>query len=291
MTAAIQDVKTDKLGSLETPPPPLLGLSCAANVQIFAGTYAASDAAGRAVPCTSAAALMLWGAVDKQVNNLTTNTPYGAADAQTVQVRPGPFYFSNDGSIVTKAMMGQPVFALDDNTATSNPTKAGVAYWLPFAGLILPPGVGDFGNSPADATKVPVYVGFPACTGLVLHATIDVPLATIQAGTSGAAFNIGPVMPANARLIDANINVITALSGGGNTTATASLSGGADAVTSIIGATNVFTGAPAVGAAVGTNAYPSRGGQQLKMTVTTSGTESALTAGHLSVDVFYTIVQ
>src|ERR1700759_3987282 len=121
MTAAIQDIKTDKLGSIETPPPPLLRLSGAAKVQIFAGTFAASDVNGRAVPCTSSAALMLWGLVDKQVNNLTTNSPYGAADAQTVQVRPGPFYFANDGSIITKAMMGQPVFALDDNTVTTNP--------------------------------------------------------------------------------------------------------------------------------------------------------------------------
>jgi hypothetical protein len=289
MTAAVQDLKTDKVGTEDTPPPPLLALPCETNVQIFGGTFGASNAAGRAVPATSSAALMLWGRVERQINNLNTNTPYGAAGAQNVLMRPGPYYFNSDGS-VTAANVGQAVYALDDNTITSNPTKAGVAYWLPFAGAIIPPALGDFGFSPTDATKVPVWVGYPANTGIILHATIAVPLATIQAGTSGTAFNLGPVMPANAKLLDAQINVLTALSGGGATAVTASLSGGTDAVTSIVGATNVFTGAPSPGAAVGTNPYPGRGGQQLKMTITvTTGTQPGLTAGVLSVDVFYSI--
>jgi hypothetical protein len=290
MTAAVQDIKSDKIGTEETPPPQLLSLPVAANVQIFGGTFAANDVNGRAVPCTSAAALALWGRVERQVNNLTSNPPYGAAAAQNVIIRPGPYYFSSDGS-VTAAMMGQAVYALDDNTVTTNPTKTGVTYWLPFAGVVIPPSLGDFAFSPTDATKVPVYVGYPNPMGMILHATIAIPLATIQAQTTTVAFNIGPVMPASARLIDAQINVLTALSGGGLSAATMSLSGGTDAVTSIIGATNVFTGAPTPGAAVGTNPYPGRGGQQLKATITSTGAAlSAITAGVLSVDVFYSIV-
>jgi hypothetical protein len=290
MTAATQDIKTDKVGTEETPPPPLLALPVEANVQIFGGTFAASNSSGRAVPATSAAALFLWGRVERQINNLSSNPPYGAAAAQSVTIRPGPYYFSSDGS-VTAASVGTLVYALDDNTVTSNPTKTGVTYWLPFAGVVVPPALGDFGFSPTDATKVPVWVGYPWVAGVVMHATLSIPLATIQAATSGTAFNIGPVMPANARLIDAQVNVITAVSGGAISAATLSVSGGADAVTSIVGATNVFTAAPTPGAAVGTNPYPGRGGQQLKATLTTTGgAPSTATAGNLSVDVFYTIV-
>lgn len=291
MSAATQDIKSDKVGVEDTPPPALLALPCEANVQIFAGTFAANNSNGRAVPCTSSAAIALWGRVERQINNLTTNTPYGPAGAQNVTIRPGPYYFSSDGS-VTSSMMGQPVFALDDNTITTNPTKTGVAYWLPFAGLVVPPALGDFNFSPTNATKVPVWVGYPAPLNLVLHATIAIPLATIQAQTTAVSFNIGPVLPANARVIDTEVNVLTALSGGGLSAATISLSGGADAATSLIGATNVFTGAPTPGAAVGTNPYPGRGGQQLKATITSTGAAlSAITAGSLTVDVFYTIVQ
>jgi hypothetical protein len=105
------------------------------------------------------------------------------------------------------------------------------------------------------------------------------------------------VLPANTKLIGAAINVITALSGGGNTTATASLAASADSTfptnpkATIIAATTVFTGAFTPISVVGSNPYEARGGQQLQMTITTSGTQSALTAGVLSVDVFYTIVQ
>jgi hypothetical protein len=289
MTAATQDIKTDKVGLEDTPPPPLLALPIETNVQVFAGCFAANNAAGRIVPCTSASALFLWGRIERGINNLNSNTPYGAAGAQNVAIRPGPYYFSSDGSIAA-TNLGQAVFALDDNTITSNPTKTGVTYWLPFAGVVIPPAIGDFGFSPTDATKVPVWVGYPWVTGIVLHANIAISLATIQAATSGTAFNIAPVMPSNARLIDAQINVGTAVSGGTISAATLSLSGGADAVTSIIGATNVFTAAPTPGAAVGTNPYPGRGGQQLKATLTTTGdTPNHATAGVLSVDVFYTI--
>ena len=293
MTAATQDIKTDKLGTEELPPPPLLALPCAANVQIFGGTFAASDANGRAVPCTSVSALMLWGRVERQVNNLTSNSPFGAAGAQNVLVRPGTYYFANDGSVVTVAMISQPVFALDDNTVTTNPTKAGVTYWLPFAGLIEPPGVGDFGFSPTDATKVPVYVGFPSCTGITLHAVIPVSLATIQAQTSGTAFNLGPALPANANILSYDINVVTPLTGGGETGTTATVQNTGETAGALIASTQVTSGSPTGRhLSAGSNPYAMRGGQQLQMTLTaTGGTLAGLTAGSLTVDIFYTIEQ
>lgn len=301
MTAATKDVLSPKLGTEDTPPPALLALPCASNVLIYGGTFAASDASGNCVPCTSSAALMLWGRVERQINNLNTNTPFGAAGAQVVTIRPGVYYFANDGTI-TAAMVGQPCYALDDNTVTSNPTVAGATYWLPFAGIIMPPAVGEAGTSLPTNTRVPVYVGFPSPTTQVLHATIDVPLATIQAQTTATAFNLGPVTPANLTLLDHQVSLITPLTGGGETHTTFTLQGGTDAGGTLVsipsGAADLTTGA--AGASFsgygatngGTNPYSKRGGQQIKGTLTqTGGTLAGLTAGHFTVDLFYAILQ
>lgn len=297
MTAATQDIKTDKVGTEDTPPPPLLSLPIEANVQVFGGTFAGNNAAGRIVPATSAAALFLWGRIERGINNLVSNAPYGAAGSQNVTIRPGPYYFSSDGTI-TAANLGQAVYALDDNTITSNPTKSGVTYWLPFAGVVIPPGLGDNGFSPTDATKVPVWVGYPSCTGMVLHANISVPLATIQAQTSGTAFNLGPALPSNAVLIDMQFNLATLLTGGGETGTTISIQGGADAAgtlqsTALVNLTSGTVGSYSSfgGSNPGSNPYPKRGGQQLKATLTQAGgTLAGLTAGAFNVDIFYAIV-
>lgn len=298
MTAATKDVTaTRKLGADNVPQPALYGLPVAANVEIFAGTFGASNASGQAVPATSAAAIMLWGRVERQVNNLTSNAPYGAAGAQNVLIKSGAYYFSSDGS-VTAGMMGQPVFALDDNTVTTNPTVSTATYWLPFAGIVVPPGEGDFGFS-ADPTKIPVYVGDPGPSGTVLHATIDVPLATIAAQTSGTAFNIGPgVLPANAAIVASDINVVQLIAGGSIAThvyVQVQNSSGDSAGALLGGSTglNVFTGqSTGLQVATGSNPYAQRGGQQLQMTITTgSGALSGATAGHLQVNLFYTILQ
>lgn len=120
---------------------------------------------------------------------------------------------------------------------------------------------------------------------------VDIPLTTIQAQTSGTAFNVGAALPANARLISAEIDVVTPISGGTLSAVTAALQGGSDAAGSILGAVSVFTGAAASNSKPGSNPYPNRGGQQLKMTLTTTGDTCAnAAAGHLSLVVFYEIV-
>jgi len=124
----------------------------------------------------------------------------------------------------------------------------------------------------------------------IQHVVVDIPLATIQAQTSGTAFNVGAALPANARLVDENLNVLTAVSGGAISAVTATLQGGADAAGTIIASHSVFTGANPTNSPIGSNPYPSRGGQQLKLTLTsTGGALSTATAGHLSLDLFYTV--
>jgi hypothetical protein len=292
MTAAIQDVTvTKKLGPDDVPAPSLLGLPMEANKIIFGGTFVANNAAGNAVDVGDAGALFAWGRCEKQVNNLSTNAPYGAAGAQQCLIKPGAYWINQDGSI-TAANVGQACFFLDNQTVGLQPVIASSTAFRPFAGIIQPPGFGEAGVVLPTNTFVPVFVGSPACVGQVLHANIDIPLATITAQTTAVAFNLGPVLPANCRLIDYNINVLTALSGGSATAVTMTLQGGSDAAGSLIASTSVFTGASSVIATVGSNPYPSRGGQQLKATLTNDGTHalSTLTAGHLSLDLFYTIV-
>src|ERR1700675_882445 len=207
MASTSQDIKSDKLGTEEIPPPGLLGLPIETNTIIYGGTPVFSDANGYAVDGTPASAgLLCWGRCERQVNNLNTNTPYGAAAALNVTIRPGAYYFASDGS-VTIAQVGKAVYALDNQTVTSTPVASPTsAYWLPYLGIVMPPGVGEAGIFLASKTKAPVYLGSPMPgTTIIMNAAIPLSLAFIQGETSGTAFNLGPVMPANAKLIDAEI--------------------------------------------------------------------------------------
>lgn len=133
-----------------------------------------------------------------------------------------------------------------------------------------------------------------ADTGEVQHVTIDIPLATINAKADVTPFNIGAALPANARLLRSELNVIQVVGGGTISACTAKVQGGADADGTILGG----AGGSDVHAAVavftdiktGSNPYIARGGQQLKMTLDVTGdTLANATTGHLSVDVYYTV--
>lgn len=291
MTATTQDITPQKLGTEELPPPALLALPIETNTIIYGGTPVFSDANGYAVDGTPASAgLLCWGRCERQINNLNTNTPFGAAASQNVTIRPGAYYFASDGS-VTIAQVGKAVYALDNQTCTSTPVQSiTAATWLPYLGIVQPPGVGIAGTFLPVNTKVPVYLGFPAPGGIVLHASIAITLAQIQATTSGTAFTISPAMPANARLFEAEVVTTQTFAGGGVTAVTASLSGGTDANGTILGTGATILTAGAINGAVGSNPYQQRGGQVIKMVITnTGGTNATLTAGTLTVDLFYTI--
>lgn len=155
MTAATQDIKSDKLGTEEVPDPPLLPLLVEANVLIYGGTMVGTDAAGYAVPASDARCVMVWGRAERQVNNLNSNAPFGAQGAQVVSVRKGPFYQNQDASI-SQANVGQSCFAVDDNTVSLS--DAGGT--RPYAGVILP---GQKASSSAltSTSQVAVWLGLP----------------------------------------------------------------------------------------------------------------------------------
>jgi hypothetical protein len=303
MTATTQDIKAPIMSPAGTVWPSLFALPMETNCQVFANTPVFSDAAGNAVDGSNTVnpPLLCWGMAVAGVNNLNSNAPYGAAAAQNVQIMQAAAYYNQDGSI-SLANMGQPAYAVDNQTCTLNPVASiASTVWLPFLGTIMPPGVGQSGIFFTTNTQVPVFLGYPNPMMLTLAAKIPVTLANIQAQTSGAAFNLGPVMPANARLLDIEVSLTTPLTGGGETHTTLAIQGGADAAGTLISipsgaadlttaaAASVFSGFGATNG--GSNPYTKRGGQQLKATLTqTGGTLAGLTAGAFTVTILYTII-
>lgn len=131
--------------------------------------------------------------------------------------------------------------------------------------------------------------------GTLQKLVIDVPLATIKAQASTVAFNIGAALPANAKVIASEIDVIAALAGTGPMTAcTAQVQNTGETAGSLLGGgpgLDVFTAPGFVAGADEGNAYQTRGGQQLQMTLTsTGGTLANATAGHLAVDLYYCLL-
>lgn len=97
-----------------------LSFGAEANTILYSGGMAATNAAGNCVPASAIGSLKIHGIIDKQVNNLTTNVPYGAAGAQFVAVIPGcfPMNISTDGGAINATTLKQYVFAVDDNTVS-----------------------------------------------------------------------------------------------------------------------------------------------------------------------------
>jgi len=127
------------------------------------------------------------------------------------------------------------------------------------------------------------------------HVKIDVPLATIQAQTSGTPFNVGAALPANARLLRAELNVLAPITGGTITACKAFLeSNASDAAGALIGGaagSDVFTATTIFTDDTGSEPYVSRGGQQLALKITATGdTLAHATTGHLEIDLFYSVL-
>ncbi len=130
--------------------------------------------------------------------------------------------------------------------------------------------------------------------GDIQHVSIDVPLATIIGKTSGAAFNVGAALPANAQVEDVYFNVLQVLAGGTISAATAKLQNTGETAGALLGGsagTDVFTATGKFATPVGTDPYSTRGGQQLQLTLTATGdTLAHATTGHLTIEIFYSIV-
>lgn len=127
--------------------------------------------------------------------------------------------------------------------------------------------------------------------GQIIRQSQAITLANLQAkgAVLTGTFNVGAALPANARLVDAEINVTQAFAGAGLSSAVLSIEGTGDGVGSIILAPSGTS--PGLKGSIGTNPYASRGSQQITCTaVTTVAFLSVLTAGAFTVNLFYTVV-
>lgn len=201
-------------------------------------------------------------------------------------------YFLKAGTLVTDPILVAGVAAAGGQLASSTSATmiAAAAIVAKLRGSAASAGQGQ-NEDMCDKVMMAAFLADATAEEGIQHVVVDIPLATIQAQTSGVAFNIGSPLPTNARLLDYQINVLATLTGGGSTACHATLQGGSDAAGSIIASTDVFTATGSF-SAIGSNAYPGRGGQQIKMTLTGDGTHplSGYTTGHLSVDLFYQII-
>lgn len=120
MSALTVDRKTDQFGTPDTVFPQLLSFPVAASTTLYGGSIIATNSAGNAVATSASSAIKCWGRAEFFVDNSA-----GAAAAKTVTVRPGVFLLDNGtgGDALTKADVGNYVFASDDHTA--NKTDAG----------------------------------------------------------------------------------------------------------------------------------------------------------------------
>ncbi|MFZ5450262.1 MAG: hypothetical protein ACOZF2_00095 [Thermodesulfobacteriota bacterium] len=104
MTALAKDRATPYREGVEVEYP------VAASTKIYAGSLVCTDADGFATPANDTSGLRFAGVALEQVDNAT-----GADGAKSVRVRRhGVFEF--DAASITQAMVGDPMYAVDDHT-------------------------------------------------------------------------------------------------------------------------------------------------------------------------------
>lgn len=151
--------------------------------------------------------------------------------------------------------------------------------------------VNDATTSAGAASKGQLDTTIAAIAGVVLRQSSTISLANLQGAGSVTAstFNIGAALPANARLIAGEVSVTQALNGAGIVTAVTTVQGSGETAGNIVASADSLT--TGLKASVGSNPYLTRGAQQITATITIVGLNlSALTAGSVTVNLFYTIV-
>ncbi len=108
-----------------------------AGAMIFQGALVAADG-GLAVPAAARAGLVVLGMARAGADNRS-----GAAGAVSVEVERGVFAWGNDAAApVTQALLGKPVYAVDDQTVAATDgggtrPVAGTLYQLDDAGVFV----------------------------------------------------------------------------------------------------------------------------------------------------------
>lgn len=152
------DIKTPFVGGEDSPDPILCYLDVEANTQIEGGRLAWSNASGNAIPSSAAtASSKCWGVYTTNVNNLSTNTPYGAAGAQKAEVRQGVALLRSSDGTAVKAAIGTYVYLVGDSGTTRPDVSTDDAGGTrPLVGCIVPMPRGA--TAPDDASMAPIRI-------------------------------------------------------------------------------------------------------------------------------------
>lgn len=137
---------------------------------------------------------------------------------------------------------------------------------------------------------------WPPCAGgagltLVENATVNLAFLQSLGAVSTFTFAIA-VLPANARLLASEIEIVNTLVAPLLVGATAQTQGAVDApaVGTILGPTDIFSGAP-IKTVIGSNPYFSRGGQAIETKIDLNGdTFDQLTQGALIYRLIYAVL-
>lgn len=288
MTAAAANRPIPRKGETTVFLPSIQRWPVEAATTLLGGVMVGPDASNNLIDAGTAGCQYIAGITRQQYPNVSTspfsNPPAGSAGSIIAEVMIGVFPFFQTGTTtITNAHIGFPCYAADNQTV-SLAASAG-----PFAGYVY-----GIDTNPQTLGQVLVLFASPLANskgGEIVHLIVDVPLATIQALTSGTPANIGSPLPVGAQVLAYDINVLQVVAGGTIASAAVTVQNTGETAGALIASTSVFTGAAiAPKTAVGSNPQPQRGGQQLQQTLTVGGdTPNHATTGHYQIDIFYAI--
>lgn len=136
-----------------------------------------------------------------------------------------------------------------------------------------------------------------AVAATIVKRTVTVGFADLVAlgGVFTGSINIGAALPANARVMGHELVAWTAFSGGAVASATCEIGVAAGDTDAVVTATDVFTGSvavpgPGVDGILGYPMAPIGAVQLAALFTTTVGFLNALTAGSVTIDVFYIVL-
>lgn len=155
------------------------------NTTVYLGSIVALDASGNATPASSIAGLKIVGRAEMVLNGVpgqdAVNNP-GAAGAIAIVTRRGVFMYAvNDGSIGA-AQVGQPAFAVDDNSVSAND------------GSGANPVIAQSVTFPAAASAQVVSLGHELISKVKMHSTSGGGTVYVEGTDYVVAYQAGTVM-------------------------------------------------------------------------------------------------
>lgn len=100
----------------------MLSIPAAAAILLYAGTLAATDANGRAVPASDTAGLRVRGRVEEDADNSA-----GLAGAINARIKKSTFRFANSAAnALDQADVGKRCYVEDDTTVSADPGDNGI---------------------------------------------------------------------------------------------------------------------------------------------------------------------